>query len=297
MIRDNFNDLNQLDLKLDFGCFKSEVLYWGRYDGTEWWRNYMHMHSFFEICYVLSGKGVFTINGKTEEVKKGDLFIARPGEKHEIIADDKDPMAIYYWAYTLVPDNNTPKDDLHRLLTAFISSNTTICPYQVYCETILNALTFETNGKDVAYTYMVSGLVKQLIVETARASTDLSPSQEEKPAGNYKETVVKTVKHYLNDNYSQPLKLEQIAAQVHLSERHLTRIFKEVTGMRIKQYFTDIKIKMAKQLILSTSNSVFEIAYKTGFQDARHFSTVFKKQVGLSPTAFKEKGGTQFMDS
>ncbi len=295
MISDNFTDLNKLRLKIDIEGFNSELLYWGYFDGSEWWRNYMHVHSFFEVCYVLKGSGNFTINSTSYPVKEKDLFIAKPGEKHEIISDHSDPMAIFFWGYTLVNSNTDKHTNIAELLTAFQETKVNVCTNQTYCGNILDALVRETNLKEVGYPFIAEGLVKQLIIEIARASTHGVASKIEEAAGSYQQTVVNTIKRYLNDNYSEPLKLKQIAAQVHMSERHMSRIFKSVTGLRIKQYFTDIKIKIARQLLLNTSKSVFEVAYETGFQDTRHFSTVFKKHVGASPTEFRLKGGTEFL--
>ena len=61
--RHHFTDLNTLRVTVPIGAFTCEVLYWGYYE-PEWWRNYLHEHSFFEACYVYAGTGIFRLKGR-----------------------------------------------------------------------------------------------------------------------------------------------------------------------------------------------------------------------------------------
>lgn len=292
--RQAFNDLNQLKLKLQFEGFSSEILYWGYYNGETWWRNYLHVHSFFEVCYVLKGEGVFRIHEQTFAVSKGDLFIARPNERHEIIASAKDPLGIHFWAYSLVPPNQTKNHDLSRLFSAFLESSTSLIHMQQETASILDSLTREVSQKDIGFAFIIEGLVKQLLIATARASTQNLASSR-LPERRHQDTVVETIDRYLRDNYSEPLRLREIAAQIHLSERHMSRLFKSATGKSIKHYATELKIDIAKQLLLDKSLSISDVAYATGYQDVRHFSTMFRQQTGSSPSQYRDQGGTKFL--
>ena len=100
--REEFLQLSQLPVSVDLGRFHSEIRYWGFFE-PRWWRNYLHTHSFFEVCYAYAGEGVFRMLGHDYKVRAGDLFVAKPSEPHEIISSRKKPLGIYFWAYTLVP--------------------------------------------------------------------------------------------------------------------------------------------------------------------------------------------------
>lgn len=292
--RQAFSDLNQLKLKLQFEGFSSEILYWGYYNGETWWRNYLHLHSFFEVCYVLKGEGVFRIHEQTFAVSKGDLFIARPNERHEIIASQEDPLGIHFWAYSLVPPSQPKNHDLSRLFSAFLESQESIIGAQHETASILDSLTREINQKNIGFSFVIEGLVKQLLIETARASTSNLASSR-LPERKHQDTLVETIDRYLKDNYSEPLRLKEIAAQIHLSERHMSRVFKAATGKSIKYYATELKMDIAKQLLLDKALSISEVGYATGYQDVRHFSTVFRQQTGSSPSQYREQGGTRFL--
>src|ERR1043165_7397704 len=95
-------ELNRLTIALPLGAFQIEVVYWGVI-GSRYWRNYLHTHSFFEVCHVYVGEGTFTVAGQTQRVRKGDMFVARPGQAHEIISDRRRPLGIWFWAFTMIP--------------------------------------------------------------------------------------------------------------------------------------------------------------------------------------------------
>src|SRR5690349_15720172 len=73
-----FNDISRLPVAARFGGHHAQMLYCGVL-GERWWRNYLHVHSFFELCYVDKGSGTFLINGTTHRVSPGDILIAKPG--------------------------------------------------------------------------------------------------------------------------------------------------------------------------------------------------------------------------
>lgn len=62
------------------------------------------------------------------------------------------------------------------------------------------------------------------------------------------------------------------------------------TNSTFTKYLTDVRLEKAKELILSTDKKNFEIADLTGFSDANYFSYCFKKNVGISPSQFRESG-------
>lgn len=293
--RQQFTDLNEVKLELQLEGFKAELLYWGFFDGSEWWRNYLHIHSFFEVCYVLEGEGDFQVEDQLFRVKQGDLFIAKPDERHEIISSKRRPLAIYFWSYTLVPPSDIKRNELNTLFNAFRVSKEHVAESQEAVARILGSLTDEIRRKAIGYRPVIESLVKQLLIETARASTQVQSLQSYSVNHTHQDRVVGTIIQYLRDNYAQPLTLKKVAAQVHLSERHMSRMFKKATGQTIKHYVTTLRMNVAKQRLLNSGVSVSNVAYDTGYQDVRHFSTVFRKWVGLSPSQYRARGGTEFL--
>lgn len=104
---------------------------------------------------------------------------------------------------------------------------------------------------------------------------------------NPREQLIKKTTDFLINNYSCDLSLEDIAKRVYISPFYLQRIFKEEMKMSPAQFLTKKRIEAAKELILHTSLSITVIAYEVGFKSSSHFSTLFRKSVGLSPSDYR----------
>ncbi len=292
--RQRFLELNSVPLTLTLGGFSSDVLHWG-FIANDWWRNYLHVHSFFEICYAFAGRGEFRICDEVYEVKAGDVFVAKPDEPHEIISHKKEPLEIYFWSYTLVPPKRqTGFSDIDTLLYAFLKTKKCVQSDMIQMERTLELLTGEVVKREAGYSQVIQGLVTKLLLDTARAVTNVHVPlvQTLRPASD---AAVNLIVRYLQDNYDRPLSIRDVVSQVHLSERHARRLFLEATGKSIKQYLTSLRLDIAKQRLLSEKVSVSDIAFAVGFSDVRHFSTIFRQSLGVTPSEFREKGGTKFL--
>ncbi len=295
--RNRFTDLRQLPIAFKLEGFKVTILGWGFYE-PEWWRNYLHEHSFFEVCYVWHGYGVFRINHKEYPVREGMVFVAKPGEPHEIISSEDDPMGIYFWSYTLVPNaDRLTQNDTNMLLQAFLASEAWVSSVPEM-QQILNRLTEEIVTRQAGYSHMIEILIAQLLLNTARAvSTVKYVSKNDIPTEHDPTTLlVSDIVRYIQDNYTRPITLRDIAAQVHLSNRHTNRLFHRVMGVSVHTYLTQFRLKVASQLLLDQELSITETAYACGYRDVRYFITLFKQHSGITPAVFRKQGGTRFLN-
>jgi AraC-like DNA-binding protein len=96
-------------------------------------------------------------------------------------------------------------------------------------------------------------------------------------------------KQYIALNYQNPLRLDDVAQHVGLSAPYFSIKFRKCTGSTFVEYLTGLRMERAKELLLSTNRKVLDIATAVGFQDARHFSRIFKKYMGVLPTEFRRK--------
>jgi two-component system response regulator YesN len=96
------------------------------------------------------------------------------------------------------------------------------------------------------------------------------------------------IKSFIAENYSENIKLQDLADIVYLHPNYLSGHFKKLTGQNFKDYLTCIRMDEAEKLFLSSDLKIYEIAEKVGFTDYRHFSEVFKKKFGVSPRDYKK---------
>lgn len=95
-------------------------------------------------------------------------------------------------------------------------------------------------------------------------------------------------KEYMEQHFANPdLSLNEVASRVNLSANHFSVIFSQETCQTFKEYLTEIRIRRARELLRTTSLRSAEIAYQVGYNDPHYFSSVFKKNTGLSPIEFR----------
>ncbi len=100
--------------------------------------------------------------------------------------------------------------------------------------------------------------------------------------------MIREAKEYIGHRYMDPnLSLNEVAAQVNLSSSHFSVVFSQEAGQTFKEYLTEIRIKKAKELLRMTTLKSAEISYQVGYSDPHYFSSVFRKNTGLSPTEFR----------
>ena len=296
--RHRFIDLNLLPLSLQVGSFSVDIVNWGFIEPL-WWRNYLHIHSFFEICYAFQGRGTFHIAEQDFSVQSGEVFITKPGEPHEILSSTDDPLGIYFWSYTLRPPNKTDSDEksIDAFLRAFLSSPLYVSRRTAAMQRTLELLTEEIVEKEPGYMQAIAGLTTKLILDTARSVGDGSSFVEsiEPPPKSQEEAITQMIVRYLRDNYNRSLTLRDVAAQVHLSERHSSRLFHSVMGATIMDYLTSLRLEHAARLLLEPQYSIKQIAQACGYADVRHFTTLFHRRMGVTPGVFRLERGTRFL--
>lgn len=94
-------------------------------------------------------------------------------------------------------------------------------------------------------------------------------------------------KLYIHDNLSSPLKLTEVAKHLHISGRHLSRIFISELGVSFSKYVLDERIKKAVTLLKKSNLSLKEIAEETGFISVQYFTRVFTTMMQISPGRFR----------
>lgn len=94
---------------------------------------------------------------------------------------------------------------------------------------------------------------------------------------------------FIQDNLSNDITLDDLAALAQLSARQLLRNFKQATGLSPHQYMLRERIEKAKAMLAADEQSVTEIALSLGFSSQSHFTDTFRKQTGTSPRRFAKQ--------
>ncbi|HZX08427.1 AraC family transcriptional regulator [Kribbella sp.] len=287
---DRFVDLAGLLESCEVDGFRADFLSWGHYQ-PEYWRNYWHSHSFHEVCLAYSGEGRFDNGSVRYDVVPGSVFLARPGDVHEIESSRAEPLGIAFWGFTFRPgsDERGWWSGLTRADGPVMSTRTGALP------ALVTALALEAASPVSGYGTALTALGSTLVMETARAfasDEDLAVEPVRRDRGPL---VVAAMQRHLRDNLSRPITVRDVAAAAHLSERHAERLFTQQTGSSIMSTLRRLRLELAVQLLLDHTLSITEVARACGYSDVRPFSTAFKRKYGRTPGEHRRTGGTEFL--
>ena len=100
--------------------------------------------------------------------------------------------------------------------------------------------------------------------------------------------VAAEVQNYIREHYADDLSLDDVSYRVNISPYYFSKLFKNETGMNFIDYLTEVRMEHAKELLSGSDRSVKEICRAVGYSDPNYFSRSFKKNVGVTPTEYKE---------
>ncbi|MBE5040340.1 response regulator [Ructibacterium gallinarum] len=115
----------------------------------------------------------------------------------------------------------------------------------------------------------------------------LSDPKEEKKKRDMFE--IETIKEYIENHLSENIKLETIAKMIYMNSYYFSVFFKKHTGTNFKDYVAKVKMEKAYDLVQNTGMKMYEIAEQIGVCDQKHFSNMFKKYFGITPTELRRK--------
>lgn len=249
-----------------------------------------HDHDFTEITYILSGRGQYSIAGSTYDVQAGDLILCNAGVRHHaIVTDPKDPTIEFYAGFTDYHFKDMPKNHL------CLADNSCLLHTGTELRQDLTkrcyAMLAENEANQVGKYFMLKTYLMQFLLLLIRQEAEPQPLQGGYHFDtHYKSYAVNQIISYLDAHYSEKISLDRIAQNMYLSPVYISKIFKEETGESPINYLIKIRLEKAKEMLsVSHPESIKKIANDVGYEDAYHFSKLFKKYYGISPLHFKKE--------
>ena len=96
------------------------------------------------------------------------------------------------------------------------------------------------------------------------------------------------VKHYIEENYMNPISRDTISNELFFNASYLSRLFKKSIGLSIFEYLAQVRVEAAKKMLVGTDKKISDIAMEVGYNHFSHFANVFKNITGLTPKDYRE---------
>lgn len=278
--------LNQSVLRLKGDDASFIVHYWGvmpyHYD------NPVHKHSFFEVCYIIDGSGSYVDNGLLFELKPGTLFCSRPEVWHQIRSESG--MYLIYVAFEFIEAESGQRSAaVFRNMLQAINYITQVGEDEPVIM-VWKALLHQAGNFNNGLTDTVSALGYALLCSFPQVFNVKKIGQLDQRGRLTRissSRVLNQAQMFIRDNLSQPLLLDDLAAMVHVSRRHLSRLFSEQTGQTYIHYVKQERLRQSEYMLKTTNCPIKEIAELNGFGSVHYFTNVFTAEMGMSPGQYR----------
>lgn len=245
----------------------------------------MHLHNYYEFLHFISGNARYIVENSIYQIEPGDLLITRPDEIHTISFDSDD---IYERNFIQISSeymkdidydllyliNRRPAGTLNRISADVVKSYGLDEYFSKVEQYVINRV---PESDTMIKTYII-----QMLAKINSAMREHSEQFTETPPAN---TRIVNIKNYIDEHFNEDLTLEMLCREFYISKYHLCRIFKNYTGMPVREYINTRRITVAKQMIFEGYN-LTTVCYECGFRDYSVFYKTFKKFTDSSPRVF-----------
>lgn len=251
-----------------------------------------HWHDELQFCIVIDGTVDFFVNSDVVSLKKGEGIFINVGQLHqaknsvqadgEYICIDFHPKLISGFLGSII---NT------KYVTPYIESSSP--PYYVFKgeqdrqTNLLNNLyrifTVYTQRKNL-YELQIQILLFKIWNILVKDFFLGQPTGDMKP---WNPRIKKMIK-YINNHYMETFRLEDLASEINLSKSACCREFKKHVKCTVFEYLIDYRITISTTLLLTTNDSITNIAYNCGFGSTSYFIEKFKKKSGVTPLVYRK---------
>ena len=242
-----------------------------------------------KFYYITSGKCELVIEGKKYEGAAGRWFFIPAGVSHYYINDKSQPFSKYWMHFDLYP--NTINFFTMLNLPYYVDITNTAVLQKT--DRIFNEFSKAACGNKIHDKLRE----KICLLELFDTYVTLA-SQAKDPISITKQNtcLMQNVTKYMEDNIEKNLSVKDLADFCHLHPNYFIRAFKEKFGSTPAKYMKTFKLEAAKRLLEETELSVAEIMNRVGFDDASHFSKLFKSYFGTSPQNWRKHFFTMIKD-
>ncbi len=228
------------------------------------------------------------IDKKTYQLEKKNIFPVNPGQSHCSKTNSDKPIISVHPIFSIFIEKEYLQDTARLLYgknDVFFENNN--FKINKNLQNLFNIFIEEATNKQTGYQFILENLNLQIVINLLRTLNN-NCYNEKRPKNYFEKRSIRYVIEYMEENYNQEFTIEDIAMTANYSTFHFIRIFKAETGKTPFEYLLDIKVDKAKHLLENTDQTITDICFASGFNNRSHFSVVFKKKTGYSPSQYRK---------
>ena len=230
------------------------------------------------LIACISGKGSCTLAGREWKLEPGDLLFLPPREHHVYSANPRSPWTIFWMHFR----GSRAADHLENLGISHANPIVSVDDTAVLIEAFEDTFRHATHGfSEAAMTGLSTAFGRLLGLAKVHQR---APGNRSRRAENR----LLKVLSLMRDDLARPWTLEELARESHLSIPHFTELCRRQTGMPPLGLLIRLRLQRAMDLLQQANHNVAEVAAMVGYDDPFYFSRLFRKHMGMPPSACRQ---------
>jgi AraC-like DNA-binding protein/mannose-6-phosphate isomerase-like protein (cupin superfamily) len=250
---------------------------------------FLHQHDFYEINWVVSGKGINFIDHREYPLQSGDLYTINNREHHIAISDGTLEMYILTFSPDLLGQNDPVA---HDYLTPFFAAsprNNRILFNTEETEqvnTLIRSIHGEWEEQKAGYHLLIRARMMELLGRIVRAGENEIPLQSSSEREYEK---IRPALVWMNHHFSEALSLDHLAGLTCMSRTYYCDCFKKVMGISSSRYLEIVRVNRACLMLKTGNDPIIEIAARCGYFNVSNFNHAFKRVYSISPREYRKQ--------
>jgi len=247
------------------------------------------------LFYVTSGRGSIEIEGIIYNLTAGSLVLFQNGTEYRWVIGDM-RISIINFDFTFdaihMPNRFAPiiseKYDNANLLPIYNFPDFPLLNKPIVLSEAFNIgervyeLIVETYIKDDLRNELCSNLLKSVIINIIRKA-----EEKNLPSGKSGALITKKIIDYIQNHFTEDINNDDIAEHLNFNISYMNRVFKKYTKTTIHSFLLEQRLSFVMEKLKTEALTISEIASISGFKDIPHFTKIFKKYIGKTPTEYR----------
>ena len=253
-----------------------------------------HWHPEIEITLVLDGQILYKVNQCTYHMKTGDILLGNANVLHAGFMEDMQDgkyvsitflPKIIYGSYESVLRRKYVEPFVQNFSLPAIYIDHSQPWHQLFAGYVKDIIRLYEE-KNAFYELDITGTLQKLWrCMLQNLPEDLPYTEHSKLERNR----MREIMDYLEHNYMNKIQMKNIAEEIHLCESECSRLFKRYMNVSLFTFLQEYRVERSLEFLLSSGDSIMEVAQKSGFTDSNYYAKVFSKVKRCSPQKSRTK--------
>ena len=242
----------------------------------------IQFHPFTYFYYLAEGYGKLSIESEVIDFNAGDLVIINPNIRHTLYVDKSiSSCKLIGFGIESISIAGLKNDESMDINYFHVDNKNKSLQFEGLFSDIIR----EYKGSDLFARSMASSLACALVINLLRKYRKKIVVKHDKRVNRQ----IDYIKSYMDANYHEDIKLEDLSAMAYMNKFHLISEFKQSYRITPIEYLILKRIEVSKNILISTNHTMEEVSAIVGFNSQSYFNQVFKKKVGETPSQFRKK--------